>query len=66
MKKSIYFRISIIGYAFGMILCAIAINKFTTAQPALLYLTPSIIFPILVYSILNQNAKMFFNGIYNN
>jgi len=45
-----YFRISMVGYAIGLLCAIIAAFVYRIAQPALLYLVPSTLLPIVIFS----------------
>lgn len=48
LKTNSYYYACMFGYAFGLTICVIFLIFFNVAQPALLYLTPSTLIPVII------------------
>jgi signal peptide peptidase-like protein 3 len=57
-----YFVVAIIGYALGLLSAMIAVQITHYPQPALLYLVPSTLIPLLVKSFLQGHFKLMWDG----
>ncbi|KAI4386222.1 hypothetical protein MLD38_004173 [Melastoma candidum] len=57
VKQSQYFNSAFIGYAVGVILTIIVMNWFQAAQPALLYIVPTVIGFLAAHCIWNGEVK---------
>ena len=53
-----YFWVSLLGYTLSMGTCLVVMFVFEHAQPALLYLVPGVLIPILVQSLFNQDHSL--------
>ncbi|XP_047321791.1 signal peptide peptidase-like [Impatiens glandulifera] len=56
-KESQYFKSAFLGYNFGVVLTIIVMNWFQAAQPALLYIVPSVIGFLAAHCIFNGEVK---------
>ncbi|KAK3205330.1 hypothetical protein Dsin_019376 [Dipteronia sinensis] len=56
-KESQYFKSAFLGYTFGLVLTIIVMNWFQAAQPALLYIVPSVIGFLAAHCIWNGEVK---------
>ncbi|KAM7279720.1 hypothetical protein ACFE04_006854 [Oxalis oulophora] len=56
-KESQYFKSAFMGYGFGVILTIVVMNWFQAAQPALLYIVPSVIGFLAAHCIYNGDVK---------
>lgn len=61
MRRWSYFRCSLIGYFFGLLFATMSSEIFREAQPALLFLVPSIIFPLVMMAYLNGDLNLMWN-----
>ncbi|KAL4603377.1 hypothetical protein ACB092_10G120000 [Castanea dentata] len=56
-KHSQYFRSAFLGYSVGLVLTIVVMNWFQAAQPALLYIVPSVIGFLAAHCIWNGEVK---------
>ncbi|CAL0319224.1 unnamed protein product [Lupinus luteus] len=56
-KQPQYFKSAFFGYAFGVVLTIVVMNWFQAAQPALLYIVPSVIGSLAAHCIWNGDVK---------
>ncbi|PSR95420.1 Signal peptide peptidase [Actinidia chinensis var. chinensis] len=56
-KESQYFKSAFLGYTLGLVLTIIVMNWFQAAQPALLYIVPSVIGFLAAHCIWNKDVK---------
>ncbi|TXG73342.1 hypothetical protein EZV62_001921 [Acer yangbiense] len=56
-RESQYFKSAFLGYTFGVVLTIIVMNWFQAAQPALLYIVPSVIGFLAAHCIWNGEVK---------
>ncbi|KAK9032607.1 hypothetical protein V6N11_056867 [Hibiscus sabdariffa] len=56
-KESQYFKSTFLGYTVGLVLTIVVMNWFQAAQPALLYIVPSVIGFLAVHSLWNGEVK---------
>ncbi|KAE8663792.1 Signal peptide peptidase 1 [Hibiscus syriacus] len=56
-KESQYFKSTFLGYMVGLLITIVVMNWFQAAQPALLYIVPSVIGFLAVHSIWNGEVK---------
>ncbi|XP_039018836.1 signal peptide peptidase-like [Hibiscus syriacus] len=56
-KESQYFKSTFVGYTAGLVLTIVIMNWFQAAQPALLYIVPSVIGFLAVHCIWNGEVK---------
>lgn len=56
-KESQYFKSAFFGYAVGLVLTIVVMNWFQAAQPALLYIVPSVIGFLAAHVICNGDIK---------
>jgi hypothetical protein len=61
--KQGYFIPIVVGYTSGLIITFICLHLFQAAQPALLYLVPCTILPVLVIAYLRGEFKLLWNGV---
>lgn len=61
MKRWSYFRCSLVGYFFGLFIATMSSEIFREAQPALLFLVPSILFPLIMMAYLNGDLNSMWN-----
>lgn len=61
MRRWSYFRCSLIGYFFGLFIATMSSEIFREAQPALLFLVPSILFPLIMMAYLNGDLNLMWN-----
>eukprot|EP00638_Chattonella_subsalsa_P003841 CAMPEP_0117765326 /NCGR_PEP_ID=MMETSP0947-20121206/20037_1 /TAXON_ID=44440 /ORGANISM="Chattonella subsalsa, Strain CCMP2191" /LENGTH=237 /DNA_ID=CAMNT_0005587943 /DNA_START=375 /DNA_END=1088 /DNA_ORIENTATION=+ len=57
-----YFRACLIGYVIGLLLSGLASAIFRAAQPALLYLVPCVLGPLVYQAYKKSNLKELWNG----
>jgi len=57
-----YFKISLVGYAIGLLCAIIAALVYGIAQPALLYLVPSTLLPIIIFSWIRNQLGQLWHG----
>jgi signal peptide peptidase-like protein 3 len=57
-----YFSIALCGYAVGLIVASIVVDLTGAAQPALLYLVPSTLIPILLKAIIQGDFSTMWTG----
>jgi len=62
-KKTKYFRVGLGCYASGMVITLLFLVFLQTAQPALLYLVPSIMIPTMILGWKRKEFKQLWNGI---
>ncbi|CAG9537495.1 unnamed protein product [Cercopithifilaria johnstoni] len=60
--RHLYGFVSIIGYGFGLIVTFIALTLMKTAQPALIYLIPFTLAPIIILALIRQEFKLLWTG----
>jgi len=58
-----YFHICATGYAVGMCMCFVVLFVFRSAQPALLYLVPCTLIPILIAGSIHGEVGALWHGI---
>lgn len=58
-----YHIISIIGYIAGLFIAMFVSEVFKAAQPALLYIVPSTLLPIMIAGYINGQFRELWNGI---
>ncbi|KAE9609160.1 putative presenilin/signal peptide peptidase [Lupinus albus] len=56
-KQPQYFKSAFLGYAFGLALTIVVMNWFQAAQPALLYIVPSVLGSLAAHCIWNGDVK---------
>ncbi|OMO77220.1 Peptidase A22B, signal peptide peptidase [Corchorus capsularis] len=56
-KQSQYFKSAFLGYTVGLVLIIVVMNWFQAAQPALLYIVPSVIGFLATHCIWNGEVK---------
>ncbi|RNA44874.1 signal peptide peptidase-like 3 [Brachionus plicatilis] len=61
MRRWSYFRCSLFGYFFGLFTATLSSEIFREAQPALLFLVPSILFPLMIMAYLNGDLNSMWN-----
>jgi len=59
--KPLFFTSAMTGYTVGLITTTIVMNVFKAAQPALLYIVPSVLSFILVHAAFSKELKKFLN-----
>ncbi|KAL3998766.1 Signal peptide peptidase family protein [Acanthocheilonema viteae] len=60
--RHLYGFISIIGYGIGLIVTFIALTLMETAQPALIYLIPFTLGPIIILALIRKEFKLLWTG----
>uniref|UniRef100_A0A1I7VEX9 PA domain-containing protein n=1 Tax=Loa loa TaxID=7209 RepID=A0A1I7VEX9_LOALO len=60
--RYLYGFISIIGYGIGLIATFIALTLMETAQPALIYLIPFTLGPIIIFALIRRQFKLLWTG----
>eukprot|EP01017_Pseudomicrothorax_dubius_P035192 TRINITY_DN4897_c0_g1_i1.p1 TRINITY_DN4897_c0_g1~~TRINITY_DN4897_c0_g1_i1.p1 ORF type:complete len:341 (-),score=48.44 TRINITY_DN4897_c0_g1_i1:97-1119(-) len=63
IKTRRYFPLAMGGYVLGLALCILVLWQFELAQPALLYLVPCTLIPIMISAALNRNFRLLWDGI---
>jgi hypothetical protein len=58
-----YFKISVLGYAVGLFTCMLVLVAFSSAQPALLYLTPSTLVPVSILALMRGELRALWRGL---
>lgn len=58
-----YFPLCFIGYAFGLVVAFIFVMVYRVAQPALLYLVPCCLGPVLIVGYFTNQLGILWNGI---
>jgi len=58
-----YFVFSMVGYSVGLMLSMMAAFSFQTAQPALLYLVPCTLLPVIVLGFIREELGELWNGL---
>lgn len=61
----IYFTVSMIFYAIGLICTFLAMSLMKRGQPALLYLVPFTTIPVCIVSLIRKEFYSFWNGLEN-
>ncbi|CAB02277.1 IntraMembrane Protease (IMPAS) family [Caenorhabditis elegans] len=61
--RLIYGFISVVGYGIGLIVTFLALALMKTAQPALIYLVPSTLFPIIMLALCRGEFLKIWNGV---
>jgi len=56
-SNATYFPISIVGYLLGLVMATTASEMFMSAQPALLYLVPCILLPLLIKAHIKRDLQ---------
>ncbi len=62
-QQSIYYQRTLIGYAIGMFLAMVMAFVYRIPQPALLYLVPCTVIPLLVTAYQRKQMDTVWNGI---
>jgi len=57
MFSKVYFTGSLIGYLCGFVIAIVITHTFSKAQPALLYLVPSVIFAVLITALIKGEFR---------
>ncbi|KAM3720820.1 Signal peptide peptidase-like 2B [Dirofilaria immitis] len=60
--RYLYGFLSIFGYGFGLIVTFIALTLMETAQPALIYLIPFTLAPIIILALVRREFKLLWTG----
>ena len=50
-----YFTVALLGYAAGLLVASFVADWYRAAQPALLYLVPGVLLPMIIKAILQVN-----------
>ena len=58
----LYFYITQIAYAVGLLVTFVALAMMKSAQPALLYLVPTTLGSVIILSLLKREFVLFFTG----
>jgi hypothetical protein len=58
-----YFLITFTGYAVGLLITYISLVLFHVAQPALLYLVPCMLIPLMLVAYKRSQIKLLWNGL---
>ncbi|KAG1681275.1 Signal peptide peptidase-like 2B [Nymphon striatum] len=61
--KKFYFLLTSVFYTFGLIMAVIASKLMNSGQPALLYIVPSIVIPVIVASLCRNEFKDIWYGM---
>lgn len=61
--RLIYGIVSIVGYGVGLIITFLALALMKTAQPALIYLVPSTLIPIILLAFCRGEFRKIWNGV---
>ena len=51
-----YFSVALLGYAFGLIVASFVADWYRAAQPALLYLVPGVLLPMIIKALLQVSV----------
>ncbi|CAO4361878.1 unnamed protein product [Caenorhabditis nigoni] len=62
-SRLIYGIVSIVGYGVGLIVTFLALAVMKTAQPALIYLVPSTLIPIILMAVCRGEFNKIWNGV---
>uniref|UniRef100_A0A9J2PHX6 Signal peptide peptidase-like 2B n=2 Tax=Ascaris TaxID=6251 RepID=A0A9J2PHX6_ASCLU len=60
--RHIYGAVSVLGYAVGLLATFFALTAMEMAQPALIYLIPFTLLPIVVLALIRKELKLLWNG----
>jgi len=61
-----YFPLSVVGYSVGLVCSMVFAYVYNIAQPALLYLVPSTVLPVIALALKRKNFKEIWNGPQDN
>eukprot|EP00794_Sanderia_malayensis_P019498 gene19498-21424_t len=62
VPRSLYFVASMIGYGCGLLITFVALVYMKSGQPALLYLVPAVLLPVLFLSLARKEFKSIWHG----
>uniref|UniRef100_A0A0N5APK8 Signal peptide peptidase-like 2B n=1 Tax=Syphacia muris TaxID=451379 RepID=A0A0N5APK8_9BILA len=62
--RHLYGVVSVVGYSFGLIATFFALTAMESAQPALIYLIPFTLLPIIALSLIRKEFKLLWNGCF--
>lgn len=60
--RHLYGIISVIGYGIGLVITFFALTAMETAQPALIYLIPFTLIPIIVLALIRREFRLLWHG----
>ena len=55
-----YFTVALLGYASGLLIASFVADWYRAAQPALLYLVPGVLVPMIIKALLQVSAYTIF------